>query len=152
MRLLQTEQRILFISMLTIASCHILCPAPWKESSTSGTCIQVFANSKTWDAARAACKLLGADLVKIRDRQMNELVYEKIKETSARYFWIGLCARNGKFYWLDDTNEATFSLFTSAQPAVYNQHKTCAEMRIGRSSWYVYDKDFTQGYICEKLA
>ena len=45
--------------------------------STSGTCVKLYDDNKSWEDARATCKEDGADLVTILDESMNNFIWGK---------------------------------------------------------------------------
>ncbi|GFS22162.1 macrophage mannose receptor 1 [Elysia marginata] len=75
----------------------------WIQSYTSGSCIKLIYRRAQWKNARAACRQLGGDLVKIVDGMMSQDVTSVIVHNRQRAY-IGL--RRPKddvsFYWLDE--------------------------------------------------
>ncbi|XP_067661561.1 C-type lectin domain family 10 member A-like isoform X2 [Haliotis asinina] len=65
-----------------------------------------------WDAAGDRCRERGADLVSINTEAENNFLVEKIKEyyppdeKSAAHFWIGMLYEDGKYAWVDGTEQS----------------------------------------------
>ena len=55
------------------------CPTRWTKLPYADTCVKWYgdAERKSWEDARAACKQVGADLVKIANFSMNYYIFGK---------------------------------------------------------------------------
>ncbi|RUS78707.1 hypothetical protein EGW08_013528 [Elysia chlorotica] len=134
-----------------------LCPSGWTISPSSGTCIKVYLQKKSWEDARAACKADGADLVKIVDDNMNNFIWSKIALTSAELHWIGLHDKNneGIFHWLDEEEKATYLNWGTNQPnniVKTNSGQDCVDIsnKYGYGKWNDNRCDRESKFICEK--
>ena len=68
---------LFFPSLFFFSSLLASCPTGWIESPQSGTCVKLYDVKKSWEEARAVCREDEADLVKIVDHSMNELIWGK---------------------------------------------------------------------------
>ncbi|XP_048587266.1 macrophage mannose receptor 1-like [Nematostella vectensis] len=76
-------------SIYTVISPEVFCPLGWKKFQNS--CYWTDAKQVNWADARAACGILGGDLVKIPSAQVNDFI-STITKSSVN--WIGLKKAN----------------------------------------------------------
>ncbi|XP_068726517.1 macrophage mannose receptor 1-like [Montipora capricornis] len=109
------------------------CPFGWMYMSNGSFCYKLMAQSKTWTAARDACRAFGqnSDLVSIQSLAENNFVADIVVNGSAAAFavWIGLSDR-GVLYghtW-SDKSPLKFTRWTPQQPDSHHGQQPCVEM------------------------
>ncbi|KAK3748861.1 hypothetical protein RRG08_048334 [Elysia crispata] len=92
---------------------ELQCPNGWMVSPWSASCIRLERKKKSWDDARGRCHELGADLVKIVNDKMNQLITTYMLEKPRTGYWIGLRNRfdfdGNEFKWLDEQYPAKYT-------------------------------------------
>ncbi|GFS01927.1 macrophage mannose receptor 1 [Elysia marginata] len=131
------------------------CPVGWTFSPSSSTCFLLFYNKLDWTDARLTCKEYGGDLVKIKDDEMNTLIYERINRTLSKIYWIGLHSHGeeNKFYWLDEQVEVTNIEWTPDNENATSLNSSCVSVRGLPSQpgqWTAYSCQASCGFICER--
>ncbi|KAK3772963.1 hypothetical protein RRG08_048336 [Elysia crispata] len=99
---------------------ELQCPNGWMVSPWSASCIRLERKKKSWDDARGRCHELGADLVKIVNDKMNQLITTYMIEKPRTGYWIGLRSRfdfdGNEFKWLDEQHPAKYTSWGKFRP------------------------------------
>lgn len=147
--------------------------------SLSGSFYALFTEAITWNNAKANCRSLGAELIKIDSEVENDFIKSTFLTSDGVVYWIGMSdqVQEGTWVWVADGTPGVDdgSVFVNwklqpQQPNNHNGNQNCAV--IIRSSWgYTlwppstypfyrlenYDAEWNDlechlpfGYICEK--
>lgn len=129
--------------------CTDPCPEGWKLFKTH--CYKLFDNQlRTWADARAECKYLGADLVKIRNPTENKFVASFEPSFAHKNFWIGLRrGSDNKFYWGDGA-KIGFSNWAKGEPNNLGNVEGCGELVTGEATWNDVRCSRKLSYVCQK--
>ncbi|XP_068726816.1 perlucin-like protein [Montipora capricornis] len=122
------------------------CPAGWVRHGKS--CYYIDDTpTKTWSAARAACKGLGADLPIITSAEENKFIGDLVfKQTTLTWggAWIGIKRKQAddKLYWIDGTPVAGgYTSWTEGNPSNSGGNEDCGHI-IGKTDpgWESHEK------------
>ena len=139
------------------------CPSGWTRFNSY--CYLVSSSIKPRSQARAYCRSMGGDLVKINGPEENEFVLKLVrkKAPSLKQVWIGLNWYSTKFYWTDHS-VPVYSNWAPGEPNG-RAREPCAHMYTaqpvgqlpGRASGYWNDvpchvlTGWPNGIVCKKL-
>ncbi|KAK3733656.1 hypothetical protein RRG08_003989 [Elysia crispata] len=136
---------------------ELQCPDGWTVSPWSASCIRLEREEKSWDDARGRCQQLGADLVKIVNGLMNQLITAFISEQPATGYWIGLRNRvatdGNRFKWLDEEHPAKYTSWGEHRPKT-KFPAICAEVHdsgVKEGRWNDANCEAKRQFICEKF-
>ncbi|GFR94850.1 aggrecan core protein [Elysia marginata] len=113
------------------------CDHSWLKSAESKSCVRYFPEAKPWHQARSFCQANGGDLVKIVSSRMNNRLY-RFLTNRYQQIYIGLhdVTTEGKFKWLDETQEASYTDWGENSPDNYQSGEDCTVMGYyTRKSW-----------------
>ncbi|GFR94854.1 multiple epidermal growth factor-like domains 10 [Elysia marginata] len=129
------------------------CDKDWLKSVESKSCVKYFPEMKTWYEARSFCQANGGDLVKIVNYRMNDRLY-RFLTNKYQQIYVGLhdATTEGKFKWLDETEEAFFTDWGKNSPDNYQSGEDCTVIGYySRKSWNDVPCEHDNGFICEKF-
>lgn len=118
------------MTLTTVCFSSELCSGGWAWSKYSGTCIKDNADTiKTWTDARAVCKDHRADLVVIRNEEVNEFIHDMAQSVQGA-FWIGLndLKVEGEFKWLDSDEKTTYTKWLENQTDHAHPDDDCVQI------------------------
>jgi hypothetical protein len=117
--------------------------------ATTGRCHQFFEEPSTWLAARARCRLAGAELVAIGSAAEDDF----LSDAFTAPYWIGASdgELEGSFRW--DTGEPfRFSRFGTGEPNDLFNSQDCIEKRTANEGWHDRGCAVLNPFVCEALA
>ena len=133
--------------------------------SLVGSCYKLFTEPETWNNAKAKCKTLRAELVKIASAEENEFLTQTFLTASVANYWIGLSdqVEEGRWMWTDGSILANYTNWGKDNPNDLTGYQNCGHMLKGSfqlgvyyfsgyndGEWNDFDCDHLFGYICEK--
>ena len=127
---------------------EVACPKDWVY--IQGSCYKFSSKSLKWNAAKAACEVLGSTLVVVNSQAEQQALNPKVLQFS----WIGLY-RDPKdllgWLWVD-WSRPTYTHWAKYEPNTPNEER-CAVMRTGvtySGRWNDISCDHSRHYICDK--
>ncbi|KAK3781225.1 hypothetical protein RRG08_024677, partial [Elysia crispata] len=136
---------------------ELQCPNGWMVSPWSASCIRLERKKKSWDDARGRCHELGADLVKIVNDKMNQLITTYMIEKPRTGYWIGLRSRfdfdGNEFKWLDEQHPAKYTSWGKFRPRT-RFPANCAvvhDRAVEKGLWSDANCEAKRRFICEKF-
>ncbi|XP_054607456.2 macrophage mannose receptor 1 [Nothobranchius furzeri] len=115
-------------------------------------CYNIGAETKTFEEAKQACSVAGANLLDINDRFENAFLISLVGLRPEKYFWTGLSNVEDihTFKWTT-MRKVTFTHFNVGMPG---RKQGCVAMTTGifAGLWDVISCNNKQKYICKKLA
>ncbi|XP_066457797.1 killer cell lectin-like receptor subfamily B member 1C [Eleutherodactylus coqui] len=124
--------------------CH-LCPLKWL---LQGDDCYYYSDvtSRTWNQSQAHCRMMGADLLGIKDQEQQEFIKRTLKQRGEETYWIGLYRDGDDWRWVDGEhfNSSLFQIETQSSGR-------CISMITG-SGYYQRDCESVNKWICVKKA
>lgn len=138
-------------TLKTSSSEDAKCQNTWTYSTTSSTCIKLFQDKLTWQAARDFCKSNDGDLIIILDEEMNKFLGKFLKDFEQDY-WIGLNVRkvNGDYGWLSNSQRAHYIKWAPGQPNS-GEENNCVQMRNPQKGWSTQNCRRRNTFLCERF-
>ena len=109
---------------------------------------------KTWEEARAYCRVLGGDLASIGDVDESNFIRRNLRGLGSA-FWVGLYRNSSGevadqgWVWTDGT-ELTFKRWAWREPNNWNNSEKCGEVYASTSLWNDISCSETRSTICER--
>ncbi|XP_075114177.1 C-type lectin domain family 7 member A-like [Leptodactylus fuscus] len=102
-------------------------------------------SDRTWDQSRDHCKMMGADLVTIKDKEQQEFILSTLRQGKEIAYWIGLHCDGDDWRWADGEpyNSSLFQLKT---------HSSGHCVSMNKYGYYQVSCKFTSRWICVKKA
>ncbi|XP_075207697.1 C-type lectin domain family 7 member A-like [Anomaloglossus baeobatrachus] len=122
----------------------LLCPPDWRLHRD-----QCYYYSdvpdRTWSQSREDCKMMGADLLVIKDRKQQDIIQRSITQRGEDTYWIGLHRDGDVWRWVDggQYNSSLFQIKTQ-------ESRGCVVM--SRSRYHQEHCNSCNGRICVKKA
>ncbi|XP_075114178.1 uncharacterized protein LOC142183131 [Leptodactylus fuscus] len=102
-------------------------------------------SDRTWNQSRDHCKMIGADLVTIKDKEQEEVIQRSIRQRGEVTYWIGLHYDGDDWRWADGEpyNSSLFQIRTRSLGH-------CVSMT--KSDYYQNNCNSENRWICQKKA
>ncbi|XP_075114396.1 killer cell lectin-like receptor subfamily B member 1B allele B [Leptodactylus fuscus] len=134
----------LCVSVTDRSSGCLLCPYGWFLHG--GRCYYYSdVSDKTWNQSRDHCKMMGADLVAIKDKEQEEIIQRSIRQRGEDTYWIGLHYDGDDWRWADgEPYNSSLIQIRTRPPGL------C--MSLATSVYHQTNCNSTNRWICQKKA
>ncbi|XP_075698818.1 killer cell lectin-like receptor subfamily B member 1C [Rhinoderma darwinii] len=99
---------------------------------------------RTWNQSRDHCKMMGANLLVIKDQEQQDFILRTIRQRVDDTYWIGLQRDGDDWRWVDGEH------YNSSLLQIKTQSGRCVSMN--RSGYYPSSCNSTYRWICLKKA
>ncbi|XP_073537431.1 killer cell lectin-like receptor subfamily B member 1B allele B [Phyllobates terribilis] len=136
----------LCINRTDISGGCLLCPPDWR---LHGDHCYYYSDvtERTWNQSRDDCKMMGADLLVIKDQEQQEIIQRSITQQVEKAYWIGLHRDGDVWRWVDGEHYSGSLLGRMLQ----SQGPGCCVLMTG-SDYYQNNCDTARRWICVKEA
>ena len=132
----------------------VACDDGWKQYMSF--CYQYSNNQSRWIDARNLCQNIGADLVKITSRDVQDFVFDLRLDQKSFNIWIGLQQQvvANTFVWTDGSQLGNFTFWSGGEPR--QGQNICVEMLHSDANGQWGTGDCTpnsskhSSYVCQK--
>ncbi|NWX97024.1 MRC1 protein, partial [Nothoprocta ornata] len=133
------------------------CTAGWDMAPRVGTCLKFFVRmgneKKTWFEAEEFCREIGGNLVTIKTREDQILIWQlaSAKGLNTQAFWIGLFHLNPDdgYTWIDGS-PATYEYWDEDEPNNYQGTEQCVMFnKSPQMRWNDLNCEYSLNWICE---
>ncbi|KAM3913260.1 killer cell lectin-like receptor subfamily G member 1 [Leptodactylus fuscus] len=134
----------LCVSVTDRSSGCLLCPYGWFLHGDD-CYYDSDGSDRTWNQSQDHCKMMGADLVTIKDKEQEEVIQRSLRQWGEVTYWIGLHHDGDDWRWADGEpyNSSLFQMKTQSQdPCIV----------LSKSNFYHDQCNSTYGWICVKEA
>ncbi|KAK5978387.1 hypothetical protein GCK32_018822, partial [Trichostrongylus colubriformis] len=121
---------------------ELACPSDWTYFGKTDSCYKVIGDKKTWAEADEACKSQGAKLASIKNKEINDFIWNITKSVPQddRYvnqIWIGGKKEGGSWKWTDGT-KWDYVNWDSPEPNNLGGHEDCLQMRMASTPGHLH--------------
>ncbi|XP_075114390.1 killer cell lectin-like receptor subfamily B member 1B allele B [Leptodactylus fuscus] len=102
-------------------------------------------SDRTWNQSRDHCKMMGADLVAIKDKEQEEIIQRSLRQWGEDLYWIGLHYDGDDWRWADGEPYNSSLLQIQRGPSGH-----C--LSLTTSGYYQRTCNSTYRWICQKKA
>ncbi|XP_069837884.1 C-type lectin domain family 7 member A-like [Dendropsophus ebraccatus] len=109
--LINEVKQLCVISGDRSAGCH-LCPPHWLLHGDQ--CYYLSVTERRWEQSRDQCKMMGSDLLVIKDKEQQEFIQRTLSQRTGDTYWIGLHPDGDGWRWVDGEryNSSLFQIKT----------------------------------------
>lgn len=144
---------VIGLSLNNVTAFNVTCGDGWSENPKYGSCLQLVPKKSSYPDSRSFCRGINADLVKVWDKTMNDVILGLIKQSnSSAAYYIGLKRSKGKifFRWLDETSPANFLNWDRIKSREVEANEVCASIATGNEGWVAEHCLQKRSFICER--
>ncbi|GFS04093.1 macrophage mannose receptor 1 [Elysia marginata] len=125
------------------------CKSGWTGSNQSSSCLKLSTDEKTWADARQACQQEGADLVKVVNSRMNDLILGMMGSVSYAYTGLKRDLTDNSDHWVDRGKVIYTSFHTTKASSPDASCGLFMNTDSARGQWTYTDCEQQKHYMCE---